>query len=76
MSTTFQKELESLLNRHSMEGGSNTPDFILAKYLVSCLVSFNSAVSERTDWYAPETPQEAAKRHMELSRVLDDRDDR
>lgn len=48
---SFQLELESLINRWSMEGGSNTPDWILAKYLKSCLDAYNEAVQHRAVWY-------------------------
>ena len=48
---TFDKELERLINKHSMEHGSNTPDFLLAEYLWSCLVVFNVAVVKREEWY-------------------------
>jgi len=47
----FRKELESLINRHSKENGSNTPDFILAEYLESCLAAFDTAVQNRSKWY-------------------------
>ena len=47
----FRSELERLINRESMENGSNTPDFILAKFLRGCLESFDSAVQERETWY-------------------------
>ena len=47
----FRKELESLVNRHSGENGSNTPDFILADYLTDCLVAFDRAVNRRESWY-------------------------
>ena len=47
----FEQELEKLINRHSMENGSNTPDFILAKYLTNCLKVFDNAVSKRSDWH-------------------------
>jgi hypothetical protein len=47
----FQLELEKLINRCNMENGSNTPDFILAKYLRTCLDVFNRAVIERDEWY-------------------------
>jgi len=40
----FVSELTSLLNRHSRENGSGTPDFILAEYLWGCLTHFNSRV--------------------------------
>ena len=47
----FRQELESLLNIHSQENFSNTPDWILAKYLLNCLVNFNEAIRARDDWY-------------------------
>jgi len=50
---TFQDELEALINKHSLERHSNTPDFILAEYMASCLHNFNRAVFARTKWYAP-----------------------
>lgn len=43
----FPYELEQLINRHSMEKGSNTPDYILAEYLRSCLLAFDHAVIRR-----------------------------
>lgn len=49
--TAFVNELETLLNQHSYENGSNTPDFILAEYMMNCLFSFNAAVSQRERWY-------------------------
>lgn len=47
----FRAELETIINKHSMENGSNTPDFILAKYLSGCLKVFDAAVARRDDWY-------------------------
>jgi len=47
----FHKELENLINKHSKENGSDTPDFILAQYLVDCLEAFDKAVVDRTRWY-------------------------
>lgn len=49
----FRKELESLLNCHSRENGSDTPDFILAQYLSDCLAAWDRAVTRRTEWCAP-----------------------
>ena len=59
--TEFEKELESLINRHSMENGSDTPDFILAKFLRGCLETFNSAVARRAKWYGHESLDERLK---------------
>jgi hypothetical protein len=47
----FRSALESLINCHSQENGSNTPDFILAKYLVTCMKAFDVATAEREVWY-------------------------
>jgi hypothetical protein len=48
---TFRGELESVINRHSQENGCNTPDFILANYLINCLLAFDTAVNARERWY-------------------------
>jgi hypothetical protein len=49
--TEFRKELVTLLNRENQEGNSNTPDFILAEYLIGSLAAFDKAVSLRDGWY-------------------------
>jgi hypothetical protein len=51
-SSSFNEELQSLLNRHSRENGSNTPDFILASYMQKCLDAFNESVRARDKWYS------------------------
>ncbi len=43
----FRRELAEVLNRHSAENGSNTPDFILASYLTACLDAFDVAHEAR-----------------------------
>jgi len=45
------KELSAILNRHSAENNSGTPDFILAVYLMDCLNAFEKAVIRRENWY-------------------------
>jgi len=47
----FKKELENLINCHSKENESNTPDFILALYLENCLKAFTEATQQRETWY-------------------------
>jgi len=49
--TDFKKELKQIINRYSVETGSNTPDFILSQYLVSCLFAYNVAIKQREKWY-------------------------
>ena len=44
-------ELEALINKHSVENESDTPDFILAKYLSRCLDNWNETVTARDKWW-------------------------
>lgn len=49
--SAFEKELTELLNRHSLENQSNTPDFILARHMVASLTAFNHSTRDRTYFY-------------------------
>ena len=51
--TGFRAELETLINSHSKENGSDTPDFILADYMADCLDAYDRAVTRRMEWYRP-----------------------
>lgn len=48
---TFEQELTALINRHCQENGSDTPDFILAQFMESCLRVFETAVQQRETWH-------------------------
>lgn len=50
-SNTLRQDIETVINCHSAEGGSDTPDFILAEYLTDCLAAFDKAVNARESWY-------------------------
>lgn len=43
--------IASAINQWSAENGSDTPDFILANYLLDCLRAFDLAVHQRSHWY-------------------------
>lgn len=47
----LRKLIEAELNRRSAENESNTPDFILAEYLIGCLKVFDNATKRRDKWY-------------------------
>lgn len=47
----FEKELGSLINKHSLENESDTPDYILAAYIRQCLIIFSVAVKQRDKWF-------------------------
>lgn len=51
---TFQQELRRLLNKHCIENGSGTPDFILAEYIRASLEAFELGVILRERWYGRE----------------------
>lgn len=47
---TLEEELGMILNRHSAENRSGTPDFVLAQYLLNCLHAYDQAVVDRESW--------------------------
>jgi hypothetical protein len=49
--TELRKEIENAINRCCAENASNTPDFILAEFLIGCLAAFDTAVQQRETWY-------------------------
>lgn len=57
----LRTKIQSAINEHSAENGSNTPDFILAEYLMDCLASFDKAVSRREVWYGRGTEKKEIK---------------
>lgn len=50
ISDEFNKDLQSVLNKHSKENASGTPDFVLADFLQGSLEMFNDAVQKRGSW--------------------------
>lgn len=61
LTNDFRGDLERLLNHHSKERGSDTPDFILANYLTRCLDAFDEATTARTRWYGPNVKEAPAQ---------------
>ena len=49
--TKLEKLLSDLINSESRENDSNTPDFLLAKFMVNCLDAFELASNRREVWY-------------------------
>ena len=50
----FRKDIEQLINKYSIENNTNTPDFILAEYLVDSLKTFDKIIQKREKWYGRE----------------------
>lgn len=49
--TDLEATIAALLNSACAENESDTPDFILANYLIGCLTNFNKTVKARENWY-------------------------
>ena len=47
----FSEKLGDLVNTFSIENKSNTPDFILAEFMVYCLAAFEAASLRREAWF-------------------------
>ena len=47
----FGKELAGVINKFSMENGSDTPDFILADFLITVIHAWDDATKRRDKWY-------------------------
>ena len=52
----LREELEIILNRASRENESNTPDFILAEYMLKCLAAAELLINRREEWYGGPIP--------------------
>ena len=46
----FTRALAALVNCHSRENGSDTPDYLLADYLMGCLRAYEAATVARDKW--------------------------
>ena len=63
MENPLQHELVHLLNEHSAENASNTPDYILAQYMLTCLNAFNQATCQREAWYGRPLNEQVSKEY-------------
>lgn len=50
----LKRDIEAAINRHSGESQSNTPDFLLAEYLMRCFDAFTMLSRARERWYGHE----------------------
>jgi len=71
--TDLQTDIALLLNRYSREQDSNTPDFILAEYMVACLCAFELASNRREVWYDVEHKPDERGNLYQLHWQFDDR---
>ena len=65
----LRKDIQAVLNRHSAENNSNTPDFILAHYLEASLAAFDVAVQQRETWYGRDSRPSMAGAKLDRDEV-------
>jgi hypothetical protein len=56
MSEEFKRRLADLLNEYCIDVATNTPDFILAEFVVGNLLAYADAQNKRRDWYGTWSP--------------------
>lgn len=61
---SLEEKIRAAINNLSLENNSNTPDFVLARYLISCLDAFEVATRERDAWYDIEPKPGATTRQF------------
>lgn len=47
----FRKELEGLLNKHSIENGCDMPDFLLAEMIIRFIQAVGEPIRKNLDWH-------------------------
>ena len=52
----LERDLAALLNRHSRENFSSTPDFLLAQFLLRCLEAYEEVMRANTRWHSRGIP--------------------
>lgn len=62
----FKEDLRFIINKNGMDSEANTPDFVLADYLMDCFSAFRVAAERRDIWRLPETTA-----NPELSKLPD-----
>lgn len=65
----FTSQLRALINAHSLENASETPDFILAQYLTGCLRTWDQATQRRETWYYRGGKQTSVQRLVRRRRI-------
>jgi hypothetical protein len=49
--TPLEQDLRDVINKHSRDNASDTPDFALAMYLAGCLSAYEEAIQQRNKWH-------------------------
>lgn len=70
-SPSFRQELVDIINKHSKENGSDTPDWILAHFVERAIEAFDHATNLRTEWHTCKVERENRKVNKKDIGVID-----
>jgi hypothetical protein len=65
---TLEQEIETLLNKNCIDDDTDTPDFILAEYLMGCLKTYKETIAARDKWFGFD-PWSKRRRPIDLEPV-------
>ena len=65
MTEEFIKDLEELLNKHSMDNYAHTPDFILAEVLAQSITNLKVTIENRERWFGRDVKTSIANTVLE-----------
>ena len=66
----FKKELENLINKHSIENLCDMPDFILAEMMIGIIQVAGKAAKKNLDWHGCDSVCHPTKRKEDISGAL------
>lgn len=64
----LRDELTALLNRHSRENASGTPDYILAEMVLGVLDVYDETIAKRAKWRGENVELPALSRQMSVEK--------
>lgn len=70
---SFKTELSNLLNKHSLENNSDTPDYLLAQYLDNCLINYVETVTMRDNWHSEDKQSGAPAQDFYKSKLTEEK---
>lgn len=71
MNQSFKNELTQLINKYGIDAKANTPDYLLAEYVVDVLSSHIAMTQTRDEWKERQQAPEMPNIPEEVKRVAD-----
>lgn len=71
MKESFKNELTQLINKYGLDSDANTPDYLLAEYVIDVLSSHIGITKTRDEWKERQQVPETPNIPKEIKRVVD-----